>query len=579
MTYLPTKFTIVLGRDDDVRHAGLWYMHLVRFGHGKFLIVSAADLQKHDRDTHAAVYISQTSHHAHAERLLFDTGNKFGHVWADMGDVNGFSPNTGDVLASQRRFTLANGDAGGASCQFESILYAEPSIPLHTVTNYGIAMAPRTLVCALQPGATAPFTSENLAPPAKTDTDVIAACFADTVIGSGVPNITNAGREPFVISIDSAPGYDSPAVNALVDGQLTPELCSAIRATYRGGKFRSNRELRDAYGHLGKRHMKWLFSKHKDLGVSGLRAGDCDCELCELVKARGTHTPSAHKHVYWLAPKAVGSVWYIDTYSWSDEPDIHGNHTGIKMMDARTTVVVIYPLPDLKHHFWPAMLKHEAMVRSFGYTLECIYMDRDTIAATNKNFEMKTKSAQDFELQTKSRVQFIPPHSQHLNHMERAFTPLELLAGRNHVMSHFGRKFRFDTRLHAADIWNQFPPFGGPTWVNTKESREAQFYKFRFNPQLQAPFGAVVHATYDDTAGFVEVEDTRGPGTALGGDHGAADVAQPATGPAPPPRLRDLALSTRIKVQQHNPKRGASRTRYDGYKSATTIDEFLRWGA
>ena len=208
MTYLPTKFTIVLGRDDDVRHAGLWYMHLVRFGHGKFLIVSAADLQKHDRDTHAAVYISQTSHRAHAERLLFDTGNKFGHVWADMGDVNGFSPNTGDVLASQRRFTLANGDAGGASCQFESILYAEPSIPLHTVTNYGIAMAPRTLVCALQPGATAPFTSENLAPPAKTDTDVIAACFADTVIGSGVPNITNAGREPFVISIDSAPGYD-----------------------------------------------------------------------------------------------------------------------------------------------------------------------------------------------------------------------------------------------------------------------------------------------------------------------------------------------------------------------------------
>ena len=81
MTYLPTKFTIVLGRDDDVRHAGLWYMHLVRFGHGKFLIVSAADLQKHDRDTHAAVYISQTSHHAHAERLFFDTGNKFGHVW------------------------------------------------------------------------------------------------------------------------------------------------------------------------------------------------------------------------------------------------------------------------------------------------------------------------------------------------------------------------------------------------------------------------------------------------------------------------------------------------------------------
>ena len=65
MTYLPTKFTIILGRDDDVRHAGLWYMHLVRFGHGKFLIVSAADLQKHDRDTHAAVYISQTSHHAH----------------------------------------------------------------------------------------------------------------------------------------------------------------------------------------------------------------------------------------------------------------------------------------------------------------------------------------------------------------------------------------------------------------------------------------------------------------------------------------------------------------------------------
>ena len=50
MTYLPTKFTIVLGRDDDVRHAGLWYMHLVRFRHGKFLIVSAADLQKHRRD-------------------------------------------------------------------------------------------------------------------------------------------------------------------------------------------------------------------------------------------------------------------------------------------------------------------------------------------------------------------------------------------------------------------------------------------------------------------------------------------------------------------------------------------------
>ena len=43
-------------------------------------------------------------------------------------------------------------------------------------------------------------------------------------------------------------------------------------------------------------------------------------------------------------------------------------------------------------------------------------------------------------------------------------------------------------------------------------------------------------------------------------------------------RLRDLALSTHIKVQQHNPKRGASRTRYDGYKSATTIDEFLRYG-
>ena len=285
MTYLPTKFTIVLGRDDDVRHAGLWYMHLVRFGHGKFLIVSAADLQKHDRDTHAAVYISQTSHHAHAERLLFDTGNKFGHVWADMGDVNGFSPNTGDVLASQRRFTLANGDAGGASCQFESILYAEPSIPLHTVTNYGIAMAPRTLVCALQPGATAPFTSENLAPPAKTDTDVIAACFADTVIGSGVPNITNAGREPFVIGIDSAPGYDSPAVNALVDWQLTPELCSAIRATYRGGRFRSNRELRDAYGHLGKRHMKWL--DEGDLG-------DDDIAAVSNVQPHGLHTTALH---------------------------------------------------------------------------------------------------------------------------------------------------------------------------------------------------------------------------------------------------------------------------------------------
>ena len=402
MTYLPTKRTFVLGRGNERDRTGLWFLYMTRIDDGQYLLVSADDKHMFEDDSMATVAISDHDKAAECQllRAMVDSGNEFGNCHYDMDTASGFAPNLGPVRESRRRFTLGDGRVGGATYEFSALVYHDrDGAPVHSISNYYIGPAMRPLVAVV---TSVPAHGVVL----DSDVHYLQSFLADSVLCPPVhtSRLVTASGVDMSVTVDSV--YDSPVVRDFFAEEATPALCATIRRAYRGGAFRRQQELLDAYSHMSKRHMKFLFANHKTLAQQGLRAGDCHCDLCMYVQANNTFVPSSTPHDFYLAPHPKGTVWAGDLFRSRDTPDVCGNHTGLKLVERTTGFYLVYPL-STKHGCY-AQLQHFvcSWATAFGIQVRKLFFDRDTMLSTYSNAELKTKEAKAFETATGSFIVF-----------------------------------------------------------------------------------------------------------------------------------------------------------------------------
>ena len=262
------------------------------------------------------------------------------------------------------------------------------------------------------------------------------------------------------------PDPECPAFHALIHDDVSPSLCAAVSLSHPGVKIASRAEWYRRHGHLGRKYFQWWLQRHRHAADPKITAAECSCELCHYVRSHTTLICSKTQWVYIIKPYPTASCWVFDL-TRRHHRDRSGSELALVGCDRATGFYVVYGL-ETKPKIFEAFKKHNALMRSLGFTWRHIVFDCESVLHTYSTRDQLTREMTEFTNYMGVHVQFTAPHQHWLNFMERNFRQLNLLANRNLIQAHVSDLLWLDALIHASDTLNAFPVFQGDRHMQLK---------------------------------------------------------------------------------------------------------------